>query len=92
MQNCSVIYVLSAEKKLYALDRSVAKRIAKKIKQYSTSPNPLNEAKPLSGILKGFYRYRVGDYRIIFCVDTSGVITVLTILDIAHRKDVYRKG
>ena len=62
MQNCSVIYVVSAEKKLYALDRSVAKRIVKKIEQYSASPNPLTEAKSLSGTLKGFYRYRVGDY------------------------------
>ena len=91
MQKCSVVYVLSAEKKLHALDRSVAKRIAKKIEQYSLSPNPLTEAKSLSGALKGFYRYRVGDYRIIFSINISGEITIVTILDIAHRKDVYRK-
>jgi mRNA interferase RelE/StbE len=41
--------------------------------------------------LKGFddqYRIRVGDYRIRFFIDKK--IKVVIILDIAHRKDVYK--
>ena len=90
MPKCSVVYVKRAEKKLYALDSKTAERIAEKVEYYSTTLNPLAEAKLLSGAMKGLYRYRVGDYRIIFSVDKNGVITILTILDIAHRKDVYR--
>ncbi|MBP6881235.1 MAG: hypothetical protein KBC35_01275 [Candidatus Pacebacteria bacterium] len=36
------------------------------------------------------YRYRIGDYRAIFSVAADGTITLLTILSVKHRKDVYR--
>jgi len=42
-------------------------------------------AKPLVGKLKGRYRLRVGDWRIVFIV----VGDVLTITKIANRRDVY---
>lgn len=90
MSKYLVVYVKSAEKKLYSLEKHTAERIAKKIEYYSNTNDPLSEAKSLSGNMKGFYRYRVGDFRIIFSVDSEGTIRILTILDIAHRKDVYR--
>ena len=91
MPKYSVVYVKSAEKKLYSLEQHTAERIAKKIEYYSKTGDPLSEAKSLSGIMKGLYRYRVGDYRIIFSIDSKATISILTILDIAHRKDIYRK-
>ena len=74
-----------------ALDRSTARRIIEKLEKYIESPDPLVQAKALAGKLQGFYRYRVGDYRIIFEVDEQGTITVLVILQIMHRKDIYRQ-
>ena len=42
--------------------------------------------------LKGFhrtFRLRMGDYRIVFVVDTEN--DVITVLAIGHRKDIYKK-
>jgi mRNA interferase RelE/StbE len=43
--------------------------------------------KPLTGDLKGNYRIRKGDYRIVFTIEQD-IITVVAIL---HRKDTYKK-
>ena len=45
-------------------------------------------AKPLSGSLKGYYSYRVREYRIIF--DIVRGEHIVHIEKIEHRKDVYR--
>lgn len=49
--------------------------------------NPLTGVK-LSGELKGYYKYRLGDYRIVYSFDkkTSTVI----IAKIEHRQGVYK--
>ena len=85
-----VEYAAGARKDLKSLDRAEAARIVKKISVYTSADDPRKHAKPLSGSLSGLYRFRVGDYRVIFSIDEDGIISVLTILVIAHRKDVYR--
>lgn len=52
--------------------------------------NPLSGPKitRLKGRLREYYRYRAGDYRIVYAVDTR---THLVWVDsLQHRKDVYR--
>lgn len=83
-------YTPNAIKDLRSLDKVISGRILKKIKKYSESANALVTAKALLGNMNGFYRWRVGDYRIVFSVDEKGKVTILTILNISHRKDVYR--
>ena len=85
-----IIYSDRAIKNLSSLDRQVSKRVVRKIEEYGGTTNPLLYAKALSGSLIGMYRYRVGDYRVLFEIDTSGAVTILVILNIKHRKDVYR--
>lgn len=46
---------------------------------------PQSHARPLRGTLKGYWRLRVGDYRVVFLVKGNEVI----ILGVIHRKDVY---
>lgn len=92
MKQYELQYSKEASKELLRLDGTVARRIVKKIGLYSTSDNPLTYAKQLSGNFSGLYRYRIGDYRVIFEVSEKGLITVLTVLTIKHRKDVYRSG
>lgn len=84
-------YAESVQKDLHALDRQVSRRILLKLEKYIESTDPLVQAKALAGKLQGFYRYRVGDYRIIFEIDELGVVTVLVVLQIMHRKDIYRQ-
>ena len=45
-------------------------------------------AKSLLGNLKGYYSYRVRDYRIIFEIEKDRLI--ICIEKIEHRKDVYK--
>ena len=43
---------------------------------------------PLRGVLKGYYKYRVGTYRIIYEIQKSKLLVI--VIDIGHRKEVYR--
>lgn len=79
-----------AKKDILGLPKEDAQRIIKKLRFFISSPNPLHHAKPLTNTEVAEYRFRVGDYRILFDVDPRGNITILTILTIQHRKDVYR--
>jgi mRNA interferase RelE/StbE len=46
---------------------------------------PQNYGEPLRKTLKGYWKLRVGDYRIVFKVQAEEIL----ILGIIHRKDVY---
>lgn len=49
--------------------------------------DPIGFGKPLRYSLKGHRRLRVGDYRIVYRIDSERQI--VTIVVIKHRKDVY---
>ena len=85
-----VFYSEKAKKQLLDLEQKTAQKIAKKIRQYAEEKDPLNIAKPLSGHLEGKYRYRIGNYRAIFTIE-KGKVVLLTIFEIKHRKDAYKK-
>jgi mRNA interferase RelE/StbE len=72
---------------LKALERKAAARTVERVKNHlSQSPETLG--KPLKGILKGLYRYRIGDYRVIFTIDRAD--RKILVLNVGHRKNVYR--
>ena len=71
---------------LSALDRATAGKIIHRIKTHLPE-NPEKLGKPLKGVLKGLYRYRWGDFRIIYAIDRSD--GVIRILRIGNRKTVY---
>ena len=74
---------------LEKLPHDIAKRITKKMRWYISQENPLVFAKPLKNSEHGALRFRVGNYRVLCDVD-KGVITVLVVLTVRHRKDAYR--
>ncbi len=82
-------YTVRAQKDLSQLDKKVAKRITDKIFENAHMVQPLTRASTLTGEFSGLYRYRIGDYRVIFKYDKNGVLCILTVLRVAHRKDVY---
>jgi mRNA interferase RelE/StbE len=90
MKKVSVWYTEHARKDLRKLDKQQAKRIVEKVQVYAHAHNPLEYAKALSGVFAGLYRYRVGEYRVLFERDGDGTVHILTVLRIKHRKDVYR--
>ncbi len=81
--------VLSAEaQKNYAsADQALAKKIARCFEQLEQSPRYHPNIKPLKGDLAGYYRYRIGDYRVIYQVDDeTNQVLVSTIV---HRREAY---
>lgn len=83
-----VVFKPTAVKDLRKLPHTVQKRIKVKLEFYITQPEPLDFAVKLIGISKaGDYRFRVGDYRVVFDKDGN----TLVVLYIEHRREVYRK-
>ncbi len=74
---------------LEKLDRQTAHRIIEKLDFYLSTGNPLAYAKRLKNRDIGHYRFRIGDYRVIFDVDKKGDIVILIILAVRHRKYAY---
>ncbi len=81
--------VLSAEAQKFYMtaERSVAKKIAKCLLQLEHTPLYHPNIKSLTGKLAGYYRYRLGDYRVVYAVNEQSA--VVEIVMIAHRKDAY---
>ena len=51
--------------------------------------HPALHTKPLTGDLKGFYSFRITrDWRVIFSFMENQ--RMISLIDVAHRKDVYR--
>ena len=56
-------------------------------KNLMNTENPRIKGKALTGDLKGLWRYRVGDYRILAEIQDTKI--VILILDIGHRSKIY---
>ncbi len=80
----------SAKKDLAKLDKQNASRITKYIRErLMTLDNPRLLGEPLTGKRLGeFWKYRVGDYRMI-CKIEDEVMRVL-VVKIGNRREVYR--
>ncbi len=88
---CKFRVVLTKEARfdLRKLDTGIVKRILLKLEYFRSSENPLYFAKKLRDCSLGNYRFRIGNYRVIFDVLPDGTITILNILSIRHRRHVY---
>ncbi len=82
-----VFYLDSVEKDLEKLDRPTKKRILDKIEKF-LAKDPKGLGKPLTGQFKGFWRYRVGDFRVIYKVAESEILIIVA--RIGHRKNIYK--
>lgn len=77
-----------AVKELRKLDKAAQKVILRYLKNHIASEDdPRRFGKALLGDKKGFWRYRVGDYRLI-CSIEDNILNVL-VLAVGHRKDIY---
>ncbi len=80
-----------AKKDLAAIDKAEAKRITKFLRErVSQLDDPRSIGEALKGSKLGtFWKYRVGDYRIIASIE-DGSLRIL-VVRIGDRKEVYRK-
>jgi len=74
-----------AFKKLEKLPGDIQRRIFVKL-DYFCETNPMIFAEKLTDWQPGEFRFRVGDYRVIFDFEDVTII----ILDVGHRREIYR--
>jgi mRNA interferase RelE/StbE len=79
-------YTHSAISDLNILPKEIQKRIARKMRFYSKQNKPLKFAEHLTDFRDAEFRFRVGEYRILFDV----VGNFIFVLKIKHRKDIYK--
>ncbi len=80
-----------AKKDLAAMDKATAKRITNFLRE---RVSPLDDPRSIGEAIKGsklgaFWKYRVGDYRIISDIE-DGALRIL-VVRIGNRREVYRK-
>lgn len=69
-----------------SLNKTMKHRIKTAIESRLMSA-PHQYGEPLRKTLKGYWKLRIGDYRIVFKIQDNTVL----ILGIIHRKDIYKK-
>lgn len=69
------------------IEKLIAQRILTKTKWLSQNFEQITP-QSLTGSMKGLFKLRVGDYRIIYSAHTEK--RLLTIHLIGHRRDIYR--
>ena len=85
----TIDYTDTARKQLLKLDKQTARRIVDSMDERIASvDDPRSTGKALSGPLGGFWRYRVGDYRVICDVQDSALRVL--VVKIGNRREVYR--
>ena len=81
-----VAYLDSVEEDLKKLDKATARKILNRIETY-LAQDPKELGKPLKGEFQGYWRYRWGDYRVIYKISEREIL--ILVLHISNRKDVY---
>ncbi len=84
-----ISFTPEAKKQLAKLDKQSARRITRFLRErVAPLDDPRTLGEPLKGRLREFWRYRVGNYRVL-CHIEEGELLVL-VVRIGHRRDVYR--
>lgn len=77
-----------ARKELRKLNSQAQDRILKWLrKNLATDEDPRRMGKSLKGRMKGLWRYRVGDYRIISQIQDENIL--ILVVRIGQRGDIY---
>lgn len=85
-----ILFEKNADKQLRKIDPTQQRIIVSWIaKNLENTPNPRIFGKSLKGNLNEYWRYRVGDYRIITKIDDDEI--KILIIEIGHRREIYKK-
>jgi mRNA interferase RelE/StbE len=71
---------------LSKLDKPIRRRVQSAIDALEADPRPHGTI-ALQG-LRGAYRIRIGDYRVIYTINDDQLVVV--VVDLGHRSEVYR--
>jgi len=80
-----LVYTKRAAKDIKRLEGATKNRIGETLLRYAQ--DPLKYAEKLIDPSLGTYRFRIGEYRVIFDLEESDIV----ILRAGHRRDIYRR-
>ena len=83
-----VLYSDLSLKQLKKMGKSEAKRIINYMKEIERLDNLRVRGKALVENLKGFWRYRVGVWRVICDIVDEEII--IHVIEVGHRREVYK--
>lgn len=75
-----------AFRQLRKLSPDVQRVIIKKLEYYLSTSQPVSFADYLTNFQLGRYRFRIGDYRVVFDVAED----VIVIHAVGHRREIYK--
>ena len=81
----NLVYTNRAAKDIQKLPLEIKKRIEKALLR--CQQDPLRYSEKLRDPKLGTYRFRIGDYRVIFDLEGSDIV----VLRVGHRRDIYKK-
>ena len=85
----TIEFVPAAAKELKKLGRAEAARIIRALEErIAPLEDPRRLGAPLKGEHEGYWRWRVGDYRIVARIEDERVL--ILVVRVAHRREVYR--
>lgn len=85
--NYRVNLSLEAEKTYRIANSALLKKLNRCFELLESNPYSYPNIKALKGNYRGCYRYRIGDYRVVYLVDETNAL--VDIIVIAHRSKVY---
>ena len=79
-----------ARRELEKLDRPVSNRILKFLRQrVAALDDPRTIGERLHGPLRQYWKYRVGDYRLICSIKDDRLVVI--VVRVGHRREVYKR-
>ena len=82
-------YEAKAVKQIKKLDPATRKLIKSWFeKNLLNTDNPRQHGKGLTGSLSQYWRYRVGDYRILAEINDTEIVII--IVEVGHQREIYR--
>ena len=81
-----VVYVDQVQRDLEKIDKSTVRKILTRIETY-LAQDPKGLGKSLKGEFEGYWRYRYGDFRVVYKISEQEILII--VLRIVNRKSVY---
>ncbi len=84
--NYQILWHKDAVQDLKKIDRKIALSIISKVEKY-LARDPIKLGMPLKGNFKGFFRYRIGKFRVIYTIQENHLL--ILVLKVGKRDEVY---
>jgi mRNA interferase RelE/StbE len=83
----NIVFEEPAKKQLKKLPKNIAVKILDYLEEIAKLDNPKARGEGLSANLAGYWRYRIGDYRVVCKIENE--ILLIKVIKVGHRKDIY---